>query len=40
MSDERTAMDVLRSSRAIAYTIGAVCLIAGLVLLFWPDRSC
>jgi len=39
MSDERTAMDVLRGSRTVAYTIGAVCLIAGLVLLFWPDRS-
>ena len=39
MSDERTAIDVLRSSRMVAYTIGAACLIAGLFLLFWPERS-
>jgi uncharacterized membrane protein HdeD (DUF308 family) len=32
-------MDVLRGSRIAAYTVGAICLIAGVVLLFWPDRT-
>ncbi len=39
MSDQQTALDVLKGSRLVAYTIGAVCLVAGLVLLFWPDRT-
>jgi uncharacterized membrane protein HdeD (DUF308 family) len=37
--DDRSTMDVLRGSRITAYTIGALCVIAGLVLLFWPDRT-
>ena len=37
--DRRTALEVLRSSRILAYTIGFLCLAAGLVLLFWPDRT-
>jgi uncharacterized membrane protein HdeD (DUF308 family) len=39
MSDDRTALEVLRSSRQVAYAVGAVCVIAGLVLLLWPDRT-
>ncbi|MCU0312300.1 MAG: DUF308 domain-containing protein [Acidimicrobiales bacterium] len=37
--DDRSSMDLLRGSRIIAYTIGALALIAGIVLLFWPDRT-
>ena len=37
--NDRSTIDVLRSSRITAYSIGAICLIAGLVLLFWPDRT-
>lgn len=32
-------MDVLRGSRILAYTVGVVTILAGLVLLFWPDRT-
>jgi uncharacterized membrane protein HdeD (DUF308 family) len=32
-------MDLLRGSRITAYAIGAICLVAGIVLLFWPDRT-
>ena len=38
-SADRSAFDLLRSSRITAYGIGAVSLIAGLVLLFWPSRT-
>ena len=38
-ADDRSTMDLLRGSRILAYTIGAICLIAGIVLLFWPDRT-
>lgn len=37
--DDRSTMDLLRGSRILAYTIGALALVAGLVLLFWPDRT-
>ena len=37
--ERRSALAVVRDSRALAYTIGAVTLVAGLVLLFWPDRT-
>ena len=36
---DRSTLDMLRSSRLLAYTLGAISLAAGLVLLFWPDRS-
>lgn len=38
--DERTsALEVLRGSRILAYAVGAITLIAGLVLIFWTDRT-
>jgi len=39
MSEDRSSLDVLRGSRVVAYTLGAITLVAGLVLLFWPDRT-
>jgi len=36
---DRSTLEVLRGSRILAYTIGAITLAAGLVLLFWPDRT-
>ncbi len=39
MPEDRSTMDLLRSSRITAYALGAISLIAGLVLLFWPDRT-
>jgi uncharacterized membrane protein HdeD (DUF308 family) len=39
MSEDRSSLEVLRGSRIVAYTLGAITLVAGLVLLFWPDRS-
>ena len=38
-ADDRSTMDLLRGSRITAYAIGAICLIAGIVLLVWPDRT-
>jgi len=38
-ADDRTTIDLLRGSRITAYAIGAICLIAGIVMLVWPDRS-
>ncbi len=38
-ADDVSTMDVLRGSRIVAYTLGAILLIAGIVLLFWPDRT-
>ena len=37
--DDRSTVDLLRGSRITAYSIGALSLIAGIVLLFWPDRT-
>jgi uncharacterized membrane protein HdeD (DUF308 family) len=37
--DRRSALEVLRGSRILAFTIGGVALAAGLILLFWPDRT-
>lgn len=39
MSSDRSAMDIVRQSRTLAYTSGVISLVAGLVLLFWPDRT-
>ena len=39
MSEDRSSLDVLRGSRILAYSLGAITLVAGLVLLFWPDRT-
>lgn len=39
MSEDRSTLDVLRGSRVVAYTLGAITLVAGLVLLFWPERT-
>jgi uncharacterized membrane protein HdeD (DUF308 family) len=36
---DRSSLDVLRGSRILAYTIGAITLVAGLVLLFWPHST-
>jgi uncharacterized membrane protein HdeD (DUF308 family) len=32
-------MDVIKESRTLAYAVGLMTLAAGLVLLFWPDRT-
>jgi uncharacterized membrane protein HdeD (DUF308 family) len=37
--DRRTALEVLRGSRILAYTVGLLCVAAGVVLMFWPDRT-
>jgi len=39
MSEDRSSLDVLRGSRILAYSLGAITLVAGRVLLFWPDRT-
>lgn len=39
MGDERSSLDVVRESKLLAYSVGAMCLVAGIVLLFWPDRT-
>jgi uncharacterized membrane protein HdeD (DUF308 family) len=39
MSEDRSTLDVLRGSRILAYSLGLITLLAGLVLLFWPDRT-
>jgi uncharacterized membrane protein HdeD (DUF308 family) len=38
MADPST-MDILRESRLVAFTTGALMLVAGLTVLFWPDRT-
>ena len=38
-SDDRSALDLLRSSRIASYSIGLLSLIGGIVLLAWPGRS-
>ena len=39
MAEDRSKIDVVRESKALAYSFGAITLVAGLVLLFWPDRT-
>lgn len=39
LSMDRSSLDVLRGSRILAYSIGAVTLVAGLVLLLWPHTT-
>ncbi len=36
---DRSTLDMMRSSRIVAYTVGVVCLAAGVFLLVWTDRS-
>jgi len=38
-TDDRSALDLLRSSRITSYGFGLLSLIAGIVLIAWPDRS-
>lgn len=38
-TDDRSTIDLLRGSRITAYGIGLVSLLAGLLLMFWPDRT-
>jgi len=38
-ADDRSTMDLLRGSRILSYSIGFISLVAGLVLLFWPNRT-
>lgn len=38
-ADDRSTMDLLRGSRITAYSIGLISLVAGIVLLAWPDRT-
>jgi len=39
MAEDRSAISIVRESKILAYTVGAMTLAAGLVLLFWPDRT-
>jgi len=39
MAEDRSAISIVRESKTLAYTVGAITLAAGLVLLFWPDRT-
>jgi uncharacterized membrane protein HdeD (DUF308 family) len=41
MADDNSGstLDTLRSSRILAYSVGLVTLAAGVLLLFWPDRT-
>ncbi len=38
-ADDRSTMDLLRGSRITAYSIGLISLVAGIVLLAWPNRT-
>lgn len=38
-TDDRSPLELLRSSRITAYSLGSLSLLGGLVLLFWPDRT-
>ncbi|MEX1218309.1 MAG: DUF308 domain-containing protein [Acidimicrobiales bacterium] len=38
-TNDRSTMDLLRGSRITAYAIGFISLLAGLILLFRPDRQ-
>lgn len=38
-TDDRSTIDLLRGSRITSYGIGIVSLMAGLFLMFWPDRT-
>ena len=38
-NDDRSALDLLRSSRITSYGFGLLSLIAGILLVAWPDRS-
>jgi len=38
-TEDRSTIDLLRGSRITSYGIGFVSLLAGLVLMFWPDRT-
>lgn len=38
-ADDRSTMDLLRGSRITAYSIGFITLVAGILLLAWPDRT-
>lgn len=38
-ADDRSTMDLLRGSRITAYSIGFISLVAGIILLAWPDRT-
>jgi uncharacterized membrane protein HdeD (DUF308 family) len=39
MTADQSTLDQMRGSRVVAYSTGAVTLAAGLMLLFWPDRT-
>ena len=39
MAEDRSAINIVRESKILAYSVGFVTLAAGLVLLFWPDRT-
>ncbi len=39
MGSDRSGLDVVKESKTLAYAVGAMTLAAGLVLLFWPDRT-
>jgi len=38
-ADDRSTMDLLRGSRILSYSIGLISLVAGIVLLAWPNRT-
>jgi uncharacterized membrane protein HdeD (DUF308 family) len=37
--DRRSAMEVVKASKSLAYGLGAVTLAAGIVLIFWPSAT-
>ena len=39
MAEDRSTLDLLRGSRIVAYSIGALSLACGIFLLAWTDRS-
>ena len=38
-SADQSTLDAVRGSRSLAYAVGGITLGAGLILMFWPDRT-
>jgi uncharacterized membrane protein HdeD (DUF308 family) len=36
---DRSSLDTVRESRILAFSAGTILLVAGVILLFWPDRT-
>lgn len=39
MAEDRGALDIVRESRVLAFTLGTIMLIAGVILLAWPKST-